>query len=201
MEFAFAGIVAGLICTGIIWLIVLILALVQIFKRTDLESNTRILWLIAIVLFPFLGLLVYILANFKQAKNLLWVGLIGLILSVGLTVYFVYAREHRDVTSEKGIQVTAQQLFEAFVADEAKANTLYLDKAIEITGEVMNVSTNQDGNIVVDFKTNDPFFVINCTFKTDPGALKAGDNITFKGICTGYIPDANVVINEGVLVK
>jgi Ca2+/Na+ antiporter len=201
MEFAFAGIVAGLICTGIIWLIVLILALVQIFKRTDLESNTRILWLIAILLFPFLGLLVYILANFKQAKNLLWVGLIGLILSAGLTVYFVYAREHRDVTSEKGIQVTAQQLFEAFVADEAKANTLYLDKAIEITGEVMNVSTNQDGNIVVDFKTNDPFFVINCTFKTDPGALKAGDNITFKGICTGYIPDANVVINEGVLVK
>lgn len=201
MEFAFAGIVAGLICTGIIWLIVLILALVQIFKRTDLESNTRILWLIVILLFPFLGLLVYILANFKQAKNLLWVGLIGLILSAGLTVYFVYAREHRDVSSEKGIQVTAQQLFEAFAADETKANALYLDKAIQITGEVVNVSTNQDGNIVVDFKTNDPFFVINCTFKTDPGALKAGDNITFKGICTGYIPDANVVINEGVLVK
>ncbi|MFZ6025885.1 MAG: OB-fold protein [Bacteroidota bacterium] len=201
MEFEFAGIVAGLICTGIIWLIVLILALIQIFRRTDLESNTRILWLIAILLFPFLGLLVYILANFKQAKNLLWVGLIGITLSVGLTVYFVYAREHRDVTTEKGIQVTAQQLFEAFAADETKANTLYLDKAIEITGEVVNVSTNQDGNIVVDFKTNDPFFVINCTFKTNPGTLKAGDNITFKGICTGYIPDANVVINEGVLVK
>ena len=197
----FAGIVAGLICTGIIWAIVLILALVQVFKRTDLESNTKLLWMIVILLFPFLGLLVYILTNFQKAKNLLWLGLIGITLSAGLTVYFVYAREHRDVTAEKGIQVTAQQLFEAFVADEAKANVLYLDKAIEITGEVMNVSTNQDGQIVVDFKTNDPFFVINCTFKTDPGALKAGDNITFKGICTGYIPDANVVINEGVLVK
>ncbi|TDO26417.1 OB-fold protein [Sediminibacterium goheungense] len=201
MQFEFAGIVAGLICTGIIWIIILILALIQVFRRTDIENNTKILWLLAILLFPFAGLLVYILANFQKAKNLLWIGLIGIALSVSLTVYFVYAREHRDVSSEKGIQVTAQQLFEAFVADETKANGLYLDKAIQITGEVMSVTTNQDGNIVVDFKTNDPFFVINCTFKTDPGALKAGDTITFKGICTGYIPDANVVINEGVLVK
>jgi hypothetical protein len=197
----FAGIVAGLICTGIIWIAILILALVQVFKRTDLENNTKILWLIAILLFPFLGLLVYILANFSKAKNLLWLGLIGIALSVSLTIYFVYTREHRDVSSEKGIRVTAQKLFEAFTADETKANALYLDKAIEITGEVVNVSTNQDGNIVVDFKTNDPFFLINCTFKSDPGALKTGDSITFKGICTGYIPDANVVINEGVLVK
>lgn len=197
----FVGIAAGLICTGIIWLIILIIALIQVYKRTDLEGNTKRLWSIVIFIFPFAGLLVYILANFSKAKNLLWLGLIAITLSASLTVYFVYAREHRNVSSEKGIKVTAQQLFEAFVADEAKANGLYLDKAIEITGEVINVSTNQDGNIVVDFKTNDPFFVINCTFKTNPGNLKAGDSITFKGICTGYIPDANVVINEGVLVK
>ncbi len=201
MQFEFAGIIAGLICTGIIWIFILILALRQVFRRTDIEHNTKILWLIAILLFPFAGLLVYILANFQKAKNLLWIGLAGIVLSISLTVYFVYAREHRDVSSEKGIQVTAQQLFEAFAADETKANGLYLDKAIQITGEVISVTTNQDGNIVVDFKTNDPFFVINCTFKTDPGTLKAGDTITFKGICTGYIPDANVVINEGVLVK
>ena len=201
MELEFAGIVAGLICTGIIWVIILILALVKLFKRTDLEQNTKMAWLAFLVLVPFAGLFVYIISNWSKSKQLLWISVLGLALSVALTIYFVYAREHRDVSSEKGIQVTAQQLFEAFAADETKANTLYLDKAIQITGEVVNVSTNQDGNIVVDFKTNDPFFVINCTFKTDPGALKAGDNITFKGICTGYIPDANVVINEGVLVK
>lgn len=197
----FVGIVAGLICSGIIWIIILILALIKLFKRTDIEQQTKLAWLAFLVLVPFAGLFVYIISNWSKAKQLLWMSVLGLALSAALTVYFVYAREHRDVTAEKGIQVTAQQLFEAFVADETKANGLYLDKAIQINGEVVNVSTNQDGNIVVDFKTNDPFFVINCTFKTDPGALKAGDNITFKGICTGYIPDANVVINEGVLVK
>ncbi len=197
----FAGIVAGLICTGIIWIIILILALVKLFKRTDLDQNSKMGWAALLILVPYAGLLFYVLRNWTNAKQLLWIGLLGVVLSASLTVYFVYAREHRDVAKEKGIQVSAQQLFEAFVADEAKANALYLDKAIEITGEVVATTTNQDGNIVVDFKTNDPFFVINCTFKTDPGALKAGDNITFKGICTGYIPDANVVINEGVLVK
>lgn len=197
----FAGIVAGLICTGIIWVIILILALVKLFKRTDLNQNGKMGWAALLILIPYAGLLFYVLRNWTNAKQLLWIGLLGVVLSASLTVYFVYAREHRDVAKEKGIQVSAQQLFEAFVADEAKANALYLDKAIEITGEVVATTTNQDGNIVVDFKTNDPFFVINCTFKTDPGTLKAGDNITFKGICTGYIPDANVVINEGVLVK
>jgi hypothetical protein len=123
------------------------------------------------------------------------------IITGGIIVYRIYTKPHRDVSQEKGVQLSAQKLYDAFKTNEAAANTQYLDKAIELTGEVGAVSKNQDGNTVVDFKTNDPLVVINCTFKTDPGALKPGQNITFKGICTGYIPDANVVINEGVLVK
>ncbi len=123
------------------------------------------------------------------------------ILTGGVVAYRIYTKPHRDVSQEKGVSLTAQKLCDAFRANEGEANKLYLDKAIEMTGEVAEVTTNQDGNTVVNCKTNDPLFVINCTFKTNPGQLKAGQIITFKGICTGYIPDANVVINEGVLVK
>lgn len=133
-------------------------------------------------------------------KTLLIIGIIGLLAGGGL-VYWIFNKPHRDVTQEKAVQLTAQKLFDAFKANEANANKLYLDKAIELSGEVSEVIKNQEGQIVVNFKTNDPLFVINCTFKTNPGELKVGQNITFKGICTGYIPDANVVINEGVLVK
>ena len=118
----------------------------------------------------------------------------------GIIVYRIFTKPHRDVSTEKAVTITAQALFDAFKTDEAAANQLYLDKAIQLSGEVLDISTNQEGKTVVNFKTNDSFFVINCTFKANPGALKAGDNIIFKGICTGYIPDANVVINEGVLV-
>jgi hypothetical protein len=136
----------------------------------------------------------------KWMKTLLIIGIIGLLAGGGL-VYWIFNKPHRDVTQEKAVQLTAQKLFDAFKANEANANKLYLDKAIELSGEVSEVIKNQEGQIVVNFKTNDPLFVINCTFKTNPGELKVGQNITFKGICTGYIPDANVVINEGVLVK
>ncbi len=134
-----------------------------------------------------------------------WTKIILLLIAIvavtgGIMVYRIFTKPHRDVSSEAGVKMTAQQLFNAFKADEATANTRYLDKAIELNGEVLDQSTNQDGQSVVNFKTDDPFFVINCTFKTHPGELKPNSTITFKGICTGYIPDANVVINEGVLV-
>ena len=136
----------------------------------------------------------------KWIKTALIIGLICIITG-SIIVYRIFNKPHRDVTTEQGVQLSAQNLYDAFRTNETQANKLYLDKAIEMTGEVGEISTNQDGNIVVNFKTNDPLFVINCTFKTNPGQLKPGQTITFKGICTGYIPDANVVINEGVLVK
>ncbi len=136
----------------------------------------------------------------KWKKTALLIGLIIVVLGVSGVLY-VYLKPHRDVTQEKGVQLSAQSLYDAFKANETEANAKYLDKAIELSGEVAEVSTNQDGNTVVNFKTNDPFFVINCTFKIKPGAVKPGQNITFKGICIGYVPDDKVSINEGVLVK
>ena len=136
----------------------------------------------------------------KWVKIVLIIAVIGL-LGASAVVYYVYNKPHRDVAKEKAVQLTAQNLYDAFRTNEPEANKLYLDKAIELTGEVADMSTNQDGKAVVNFKTNDPLVVINCTFKENPGSLQPGQTITFKGICTGYIPDANVVINEGVLVK
>ena len=136
----------------------------------------------------------------KWKKFVIAVVVIGF-LAAGAVVAYVYLKPHRDVAREQGVQLSADALYKAFKTNEASANTQYLDKAIQLTGEVASVSKNQDGNTVVDFKTSDPMAMINCTFKTNPGALTPGQTITFKGICTGYIPDANVVINEGILVK
>ena len=136
----------------------------------------------------------------KWLKIVLIAGVICLVVG-SIATWWIFNKPHRDVSNEQGVQLSAQKLFDAFRTNEDAANKLYLDKAIQLTGEVAEVTTNQDGNVVVNFKTNDPLFVINCTFKTNPGTLKPGQTITFKGICTGYIPDANVVINEGVLVK
>ncbi len=137
----------------------------------------------------------------KWQKILLWLFVIAL-LGFGIVkgyLYYLNNKPHRDVTKEQGVQVTAQQIFDEFMTNETAANRKYLNKAIQVTGEVAEAKKNQDNKTVVLLKTSDPVFGVNCTFKEEPGELQPGDAITFKGICTGFLSD--VVINEGVIVK
>lgn len=113
--------------------------------------------------------------------------------------FYVWNKPARDVTEEKGIQITAVAIFDSFTVNENRANTLYLNKAIQVTGQVTEIKNNQAGETVVYLKSNDPLFGVNCTFKETPGALVKGSTITFKGVCTGFLSD--VVINQGVIIK
>jgi len=103
------------------------------------------------------------------------------------------------VQDEKAVTIAATAIFDSFTVNETKANELYLNKAIQVTGEISEFKKNQDGQAVVYLKSTDPVFGVNCTFKEDPGPLEKGTTITFKGICTGYLSD--VIINQGIIVK
>jgi len=141
------------------------------------------------------------MGNWK--KVLLWLFVIG-VLGFGIVkgyVYYLNNKPHRDVTQEQGIKITAEELYQAFKTNESAAYKKYRDSAIQVTGVVEQVTANQNNQKVIYLKTSDPFVVINCTFKDDPGAIEKDQTITFKGICTGYLADANVIVNEGVLVK
>ncbi len=129
--------------------------------------------------------------------------LISLILLVTLCglayTYYIWNKPARDVTNEKGIEITAAALYDSFTNNEQAANASFLNKAIQVTGIVNNVKKNQAGETVVYLQSSDPVFGVNCTFKQDPGAIEKGSTIKFKGICTGFLSD--VILNEGVLTK
>ncbi|MFK4985321.1 PLDc N-terminal domain-containing protein, partial [Klebsiella pneumoniae] len=96
--------------SSIIWTVVFVIALISILKRTDIPANTKLLWLIVIFLIAGLGLLIYVLSNFKKAKSLLITGIIALILIAASVWYFIkYDPEHnrRSVENEKGLVVNA----------------------------------------------------------------------------------------------
>lgn len=113
--------------------------------------------------------------------------------------FYMWNKPARDVAEEKGIEITAVAIFDSFSLNEQKANSLYLNKAIQVTGEVTEIKKNQAGEAVVYLKSNDPLFGVNCTFKETPGSLQKGSIITFKGVCTGYLSD--VIINQGIIIK
>ena len=176
-----------------------IIGSIDVILRKDLKGSEKVMWIIAFLFLSFLAAVIY---SFRYKRKLVVVCTILVALGLGAFYgykYYLLNKPGRDVTKEQGITVTAEQIFNDFTTNEAAANQKYLNKAIEVTGEVGEVKKNQDNSTVVVLKTSDPIFGVNCTFKQDPGAVQPGSQITFKGICTGFISD--VVINEGVLVK
>lgn len=65
---------------------------------------------------------------------------IALIAAIAFGVYyyvFVYSSQHRrQVQSETGILITADTLVAKYQADEKLANSLYLNKAVVVTGNL-----------------------------------------------------------------
>ncbi len=113
--------------------------------------------------------------------------------------YYVWNKPHRDVSKEKGIKISAIALFDSFRNNEKNADSLFLNKAVEVTGKVTNVKTNNAGQTVVYLQSHDPLFGINCTFVHAPGSIQKNMEIVFKGICTGYLDD--VILNNGELIN
>jgi tRNA_anti-like len=135
---------------------------------------------------------------FKGSRKIL-TGITILLLAAISYGLYIWNKPQRDVQDEKAVSIAAMAIFDSFTVNETKANERYLNKAIQVTGEVSEVKKNQDGQAVVYLKSTDPVFGVNCTFKEDPGPLEKGTTITFKGICTGYLSD--VIINQGVIIK
>ena len=97
------------------------------------------------------------------------------------------------------LKISAVALFDSFQHNEPLANKAFLGKAIEVTGKIVNVKTNNIGQTVVYLQSHDPMFGINCTFKNAVYSIQKNDIIIFKGICTGYLDD--VILNNGQLIN
>jgi len=95
--------------------------------------------------------------------------------------------------------VTAQELFTAYEADEEAANAKYLDKVIQVTGKVAGTKKDEEkATILLD--TGDMLANIMCQMESMDDALpNEGESITIKGLCTGYLTD--VVLIKAIMVK
>ena len=121
--------------------------------------------------------------------------LLFLIITItgGFVGYKMWTKPHRKVEASKAITVTANQIATAYESNEAIANTQYLDKVLEVNGEIASIAANQKGEPVITLKGSDMSGVI-CTLEgAAPATLKAGTPVQLKGICTGYLTDVVLV--------
>ena len=134
----------------------------------------------------------------KKAIGLVLIFIV-LFAAAGYYYVFVYAKNHhRDVQAEKSIVVVADSLSAAFGEDEAKTNAAYLNKAIQVTGAIINIDKNQAGQTTILVGNKTAFSNVSITLAMPlPSNYGVGSTITVKGVCTGALSD--VVVTDGVI--
>jgi hypothetical protein len=134
----------------------------------------------------------------RKFKIFLIIALI-LILAGSAVAYRMWNKPRRNVVDEKGIAITASQLVKDYQQNEAEANKKYLDKAVEVTGNVSEIKNNQEGKATVMLTSDDPFTGVFCTLKDSSANISTGSSVVIKGICSGMLTD--VRLREAVVVK
>jgi hypothetical protein len=135
-------------------------------------------------------------------KKIILIALTFVFTSVLGVWYYVFQyskTHHRNVESEDAVIITAAKIVKDYQTNETAANNNYLNKAVEVKGEVLKENKDQAGNMTVTIKSGDAFSNIFCTLK--PGIrLGVKDSvIVIKGICSGFLSD--VVLDDAVVVN
>jgi len=130
-------------------------------------------------------------------KKLIPVIILIAVIIGGTVAYRMYNKPHRDIaTEDAAFSLTADALFDAFEADETAANALYLDKVIELTGEVAEVTENSAGQAVITITAANAMLGGVSATMQEAGEvnISEGETVTVKCRCTGYLMDV-ILIN------
>ena len=88
--------------------------------------------------------------------------------------------------------INAVDLLNAFENDEMQANQKFLDKVIEVKGNIQKIEVKNSKTTVYLDADN---LMSSVIFQLEDQAsnLKKGQEVTLKGICTGYLMDVVLV--------
>ncbi len=125
-----------------------------------------------------------------------------LIFSAGY-LYLRYMPDKNMGKQAPDFLLTASQLANEYNLDPTASDVKFIDRIIEVTGKISDISTDQNEAIVFILRDNEMETGILCTLtqeaKADAAALKPGDKITIRGMCTGMLFE--VVLNKCVIVR
>lgn len=125
----------------------------------------------------------------------------AVILTAATIGYLMWNKPHKNVIDADAVKITAAELYNSFIADSLKARTLYVDKVVQVSGEVAKVSLNLQAQQVIFITTPVSGAFINCTMEEKIKNIKEGDNIVIKAICSGYISgDADMGLPGDVFI-
>jgi hypothetical protein len=96
--------------------------------------------------------------------------------------------------------VSASDLQKSFESDEKAASAKYINKIIEIRGKISSVKKGENNTVNVTLETGNALSSVIGTFPgvTDSSVFKPGEEIVFRGQCSGFLMD--VLLNNCAVV-
>jgi hypothetical protein len=132
--------------------------------------------------------------------------LLGVVMFISLAgilaALYMYNLKHTDMAKAKpDFVITATALLKEFEDNEAAASAKYINKIVEITGTVATVKPAENNIVNISLVTESDLSSVICTFAaiSDPSSVKAGDVITLRGECSGFLMD--VLLNNCAILK
>lgn len=127
-----------------------------------------------------------------------------LILTIAGVViaYYLYNLEPTDMSRVKPDYIlSSEALLKEFEENESDASKKYINKVVEVTGEISSIISGENNSLNVSLKTGSNISSVICTFasKDDLEGYQPGQEISIRGECSGYLMD--VLINRCRVIK
>lgn len=128
--------------------------------------------------------------------------LVIVIAFTAIVATWMYFKPHATVRNkEAAYKLSAKQLADAFSSNEEKANSLYAGKILEVEGYLQEI-TFHDSTVVLMLGDISQSNGVSCFLQNDDRgvrSLKTGNQVTVKGICSGFLLD--VVVENCILLN
>lgn len=104
----------------------------------------------------------------------------------------IFSNKEINSETKPSVSILSKELMNQYIKDEKKADSLYTDKVIEVTGTLKNISfLNKKITIILNSYVEDTNFIceLNDSEKNKIVNLDKDNTITIKGICKGFLKD------------
>jgi hypothetical protein len=116
--------------------------------------------------------------------------LLILLLGFGGYIYYRVSKPRPGLSNvTPAVSIAATELYRQYQANETAADSLFIDKVIEVTGTVANIEAT-DSTLSLELKGGESGG-INCSIAggNKTNVFKSGDTVTLKGRCSGFLMD------------
>jgi hypothetical protein len=118
-----------------------------------------------------------------------------------LFALYLYNLKAKDLKNVKpDFVITAVNLQKAFEENEKAATGKYVNKILEVSGEIATVKSGEKKTLNVSLKTASDFSSVICTFPfADSTRFAAERSVSIRGVCSGFLMD--VLLNNCALIE